>query len=100
MTVDQLDHELGSARPTLPPQHPATSAAWHHNNGLALPDHLHTKHGPITQGARSTVKATPAEPAGAPQTDPQPPLALSTDIPMGDAEDILDWEQDLSPEHP
>jgi hypothetical protein len=100
VTVNQLDHELASARPTSPPHDPAASVAWHHNNGLALPDHLHTEHGPTTQGARSTIETMPTKPAGAPQTDPWPPLALYTDIPMGDAEDILNWELDPSPEDP
>jgi hypothetical protein len=90
--ADQLDCELASARPPSPPQDPATSAAWHCNNGLAVPDHLTTEPGPTTQGARSTVEVTPAEPAGAPQMDPWPLPAPYTDVLMADAEDILDWE--------
>jgi hypothetical protein len=45
-----------------PPQDPAMSAAWHHNNGLALPDHLQTKSSPTTQGTGPAVKTTPAKP--------------------------------------
>jgi hypothetical protein len=100
VTANQLDCELASARPPLAPQDSAMSAAWHHNNGLALPDHLHTESGPTTQGAGSTVKATPTEPAGAPQMETRPPPTPYTDIPMGNAEDILDWEPDQSPDHP
>jgi hypothetical protein len=92
--ADQLD--LASARPLSPPQDPAASAAWHHNNGLALPNHFHTEPGPTTQGARSTVEATPAKPAGTPQMDPWHPPAPYTDVPMGAAKDILNWGPDLS----
>jgi hypothetical protein len=98
--ADQLNRELASARPPSPPQDPAMSVAWHHNNGLALPDHLHAKSGPTPQGTGATVKATPAKPAGTPQTDPQPPPAPYTDVWMEDTEDILDWEPDQSPDHP
>jgi hypothetical protein len=55
--------------------------------------------GATTEGAGSTVEAMPVEPVGTPQTDPRPPPALYTDVPMGDAEDILDWELDQSPDH-
>jgi hypothetical protein len=68
--------------------------AWHLKNGLALPDHLQTESGSTPQGARPTIENTPAKPAGAPQTDPQALPAPYTDIPMGDAKDILDWEPD------
>jgi hypothetical protein len=100
ITADQLNRKLESARPPSPPQDPTTSVALHHNNGLAQPDHLNTEPGPTTQGARSTVEAMPTEPAGAPQTDHWPLLAPYIDVPMGDNEDILDWEPDPSPVHP
>jgi hypothetical protein len=98
--ADQLDHELASARPPSPPQDPAASAARHRNNGLAQPDHLTTEPSPTTQGARSTVKAMPAEPAGTPQMDPWPLPAPYTDVPMADTEDILNSERDPSPGPP
>jgi hypothetical protein len=40
VTADQLDCELADARPPSPPPDPATAAAWHQDNGLAVPDHL------------------------------------------------------------
>jgi hypothetical protein len=46
VTSDQLDHELAAARPPSPPPDPAASAAWHQDNGLAMPDHLTTEPGP------------------------------------------------------
>jgi hypothetical protein len=100
VTATQLDCELASARPPLPPQDPATSVAWHQNNVLALPDHLQSESGPTTQGTRVAVKATPAKPVGVPQADPRDPPAPYTDVQMGDTEDILDWEPEPSPGHP
>jgi hypothetical protein len=98
--ADQLDCKPASARPPLPPQDPAASAAWHRNNGLALPDHLQTKAGQTPQGTGLDIDATPTEPTGTHQADPQTPPALYTNIPMGDIEDTLDWELDPSLGHP
>jgi hypothetical protein len=84
--ADQLDLELAAARPPSPPPDPAASAAWHQDNGLAVPDHLTTAPSLPAQEARPSVKATPANLAGAPSPDPRPPPAPYTDIPMEDAE--------------
>jgi hypothetical protein len=66
VTAMQLDRKLASAQHPSPPQDPAALAVWHHNNGLALPDHLQTESGPTPQGTRPAVKPTPANTAGAP----------------------------------
>jgi hypothetical protein len=92
VTADQLDRELASAGPPSPPPDPAASAAWHHDNGLAQPDHLTTEPGLTVQEAGPSIEATPADPAGIPQPDPQPPPAPYTDVPMEDIEDIVNWE--------
>jgi hypothetical protein len=73
--------------------------AWHHKNGLAFPDHLQTEYSSTPQGAGLAVENTPAKHVGTPQVDPQAPPALYTDVPMGDAEDILDWEPYLLSDH-
>jgi hypothetical protein len=86
VTTDQLDRELAAARPQSPPHDPAASAAWHQDNGLALPDHL---------SAAPHPAATPAELAGAPQPDPRPPPGPYTDVTMGDAEEIVDYDLEL-----
>jgi hypothetical protein len=99
VTAAQLNQELASAQPPSPPQDPAASVVWHHDNGLAFPDHLQTESGPTTQGTGPAIEAMPVEPAGAPQADPWAPLAPYTDITIGDAEDILNWEPDPSPDH-
>jgi hypothetical protein len=91
VTIDQLDRELASTRPQSPPSDPAMSAAWHHNNGLAVPDHLTTEPGLTTQEAGSLAEATPTKPAGIPQPDPRPPLGPYTDVPMEDVKNIDDW---------
>jgi hypothetical protein len=92
VTAEQLDRELAAARPPSPPQDPAASAAWHQDNGLAMPDHLTTESGLTTQGAGPSLETAPAELAGTSQPDPQPPPALYIDVPMADAEDIVDYE--------
>jgi hypothetical protein len=92
--ANQLDRELATARPPSPPPDPATSAAWHQDNGLAQPDHLTAEPGPSTQGADPSREAAPAELAGTSQPDPRPPPAPYTDVPMADVEDIVDYELD------
>jgi hypothetical protein len=73
VTAAQLNRELASTRPPL------------------LNRELASTRPPLPpQGTRSVIKATPAEHAGAPQAEPGDPPAPYTDIPMGDAEDILD----------
>jgi hypothetical protein len=91
VTVDQLDRELAAAQPPSPLPDPATSAAWHQDNGLAMPDHLSTEPGLTVQEAGPSTEAVPAELAGTPQPDPRPPLAPYTDVPMEDAENPDDW---------
>jgi hypothetical protein len=91
VTADQLDHELAAAQPPSPPPDPATSAAWHQDNGLAMPDHLSTEPHTTVQEAGPSTKATPTEPAGTPQPDPQPPPAPHTNVPMEDVEEIDEW---------
>jgi hypothetical protein len=92
-----LDQELAAARPPSLPPDPAASAAWHQDNGLAVPDHLPTGPGLHVQEAGPLTEAAPAELAGTPQPDPRPPPAPYTDIPMAnaennaDAENIDDW---------
>ena len=94
ITADQLDRELAANRqPSLPPD-PAASAAWHQDNGLAVPDHLIVEPGPSTQGAGPSTEAAPADLAGTLQLDPRPPPAPYVDVPMGDGEDIVDYEPD------
>jgi hypothetical protein len=51
VTAEQLDRELAAARPPSPPPDPAASAAWHQNNGLAVPNHLATEPG-LTHNTR------------------------------------------------
>jgi hypothetical protein len=92
VTADQLDRKLASAQPPSPPPDPATSVAWHHDNGQAQPDNLTTKPSLTTHEAGSLVEAMPAEPAGTPQPDPRPPPAPYTDVQMRNIEDIVDWE--------
>jgi hypothetical protein len=96
VTTNQLDCELASARPPSPPPYPAASAAWHHDNGLAQPDHLTTQPSLTTQEAESIAEATAAEPAGTPQPDPQPPPAPYINVQMWNVEDIVDWELPLA----
>jgi len=94
MTAAQLDLELAANRqPSLPPD-PAASAAWHQDNGLALPDHLSVEPGPSIQGAGPSNEAAPADLAGTLQPDPRPPPDPYLDVPMGDGEDIVDYEPD------
>jgi hypothetical protein len=50
VTAEQLDRELAAARPPSPPQDPAASAAWHQDNGLAMPEDLTTEPGLTTWG--------------------------------------------------
>jgi hypothetical protein len=92
VTAEQLNRELAAARPPSPPLDPAASAAWHQDNGLAMPDHLTTASGLTTQGAGPSTETAPAELAGTSQPDPRPPPAPYTDIPMADIEDIVDYE--------
>ena len=94
VSIDQLDRELAAAQPPSPPPDPAASAAWHQDNGLALPDHLTTEPGLTTQEAGPSTETAPAEPAGTPQPDPRPQPAPYTDIPMADVEDIVDYEHE------
>jgi hypothetical protein len=91
VTADQLDRELAAARPPSPPPDPAASAEWHQDNGLAQPYHLTTESGLTTQEAGPSTEAVPAELAGTPQPDPRPPPEPYTDVPMADAEDIVNW---------
>jgi hypothetical protein len=70
VTVNQLDRELAAARPPSTPPDPATSAAWHQDNCLAVPDHLTTEHGLTTQEAGPSTETAPAELAGTPHPDP------------------------------
>jgi hypothetical protein len=92
--ADQLDRELAATRQPSPFTDPAASAAWHQDNGLAVPDHLTAEPGLSTQGAGTSSKAAPAELAGTSQPDPRPPPAPYTDVPMADVEDIVDYELD------
>jgi hypothetical protein len=85
VTANQLNRELSDARPQSPPPDPATSVAWHQDNGLAVPDHLVTEPGLTTQEARPSTEAAPTELAGTPQLDPWPPPAPYTDVPIEDA---------------
>jgi hypothetical protein len=94
ITDDQLDRKLAAARQPSPPPDPAASAAWHKDNGLAVPDHLTAEPGPSTQRAGSSNKAAPAKLAGTPQPDPWPPPAPYINVPMADGEDIVDYELD------
>jgi hypothetical protein len=94
VTADQLDHKLAAAQPPSPPPDPAASAAWHQDNGLAVPDHLTAEPGPSTQGAGPPRNAAPAELVGTSQPDPRPSPAPYTDVPMADVEDIVDYEID------
>jgi hypothetical protein len=93
ISVDQLDRELAATQPPSPPPDPAASAAWHQDNGLAMPDHLNTEAGPSTQGAGLSTEAAPAKLAGTPQPDPRPQPELYTDVPMEGVEEIVDYEQ-------
>ena len=72
---------------------------WHHNNGLAFPDHLQTESGVTTQGTGPSVEITPAQLVGTPQADPWALPAPYTDVPMGDVEDIIDWKPDPTSDH-
>jgi hypothetical protein len=96
VTANQLDRELASARPPSPPPDPAVSAAWHHDNGLDVPENLTPEPDLTGQEARPSIKMKPANIADIPQPDPQPPPALYTDVPMEDVKNIDDWEPDLS----
>jgi hypothetical protein len=91
ITINQLDRELTDARPPSPPPDPAADVAWHQDNGLAVPDHLTTKSGLNTQEAGPSTEAAPAKLTGTHQPDTRPPPEPCTDIPMADAEDIVDW---------
>jgi hypothetical protein len=91
VTADQLDCGLAKARPPSPPPDPAMSAAWHHDNGLPVPDHLTVEPGLIVQEARPSIKVTPADLAGIPQLDPRPPPVPYTNVPMEDVENIDEW---------
>jgi hypothetical protein len=92
VTAEQLNRGLAATQPPSPPPGPAASVAWHQDNGLAMPDHLTTEPGLTTQGAGPSLKTGPAELAGTSQPDPRPPLAPYIDVPMADAEDIVDYE--------
>jgi hypothetical protein len=92
--ADQRDRELAAARQPSPPTDPAASAAWHQDNGLAMPDHLTAEPGPSTRGAGLSSEAAAAELAGTSQPDPRPPPAPYIDVPMADVEDIVDYELD------
>jgi hypothetical protein len=92
VTADQLNRKLADARPPSPPPDPATSAAWHQDNGLAIPDDLTTEPGLTAQETRPSIEAMPTESAGISQPDPRPPPAPYTDVPMKDIENIDDWE--------
>jgi hypothetical protein len=92
VTADQLNRELADDRLPSPPPDPAASAAWHQDNGLAVPDHLTTEPGLTTQGASPSIETAPAELAGTSQPDPWPPAAPYTNLPMADVEDIVDYE--------
>ena len=92
ISAAQLDRELAAARPPSTPPDPAAAAAWHLDNGLALPDHLETEAGPNTRGTGSSTEVAPAELAGASQPETRPPPAPYTDVPMADVEEILDYE--------
>jgi hypothetical protein len=94
ITANQLDRELATARSLSPPPDPAASAAWHQDNGLAVPDHLVTEPGLTAQEAGPSTRTAPAELAGPSQLDPRPPPAPYTDVPMEDIEDIVDYELD------
>jgi hypothetical protein len=91
VTANQLNRELASAQTPSPPPDPATSVAWNHDNGLAVPDHLTPEPGLTVQEARPSVEATPADPADIPQPDPWPLPAPYTDVPMEDIENIDKW---------
>jgi hypothetical protein len=54
VTADQLDRKLASVQPSSPPPDLAMSVAWHHDNGLAVPDHLTVEHGLTVQDAGHT----------------------------------------------
>jgi hypothetical protein len=92
ISIAQLDRELAAARPPSPSPDPAASAAWHQDNGLAMPDHLDTEAGPSTQGAGPSSEVAPAELADASQPETRPPPAPYTDVPMADVEETLDYE--------
>ena len=92
VSIDQLDRELAAARPPSPPPDPAASAAWHQDNGLAVPDHLATEPGITTHGAGSPLGAVPAELAGPSHPDPRPLPDPYTDVHMGDVEEIVSYE--------
>jgi hypothetical protein len=94
VTATQLDYMLANAWPPSPPQDPAASAAWHHKNGLALPDHLQTNSSSTSQGDGPAAENMPAKPADTPHMNPQALPSPYIDVPMGDTEDILDWEPD------
>ena len=94
ITADQLDRELAADRPPSPSPDPAASAAWHHDNDLAVPDHLPADPGLTTQEAGPSTGPAPAEPAGTTQPDPRPPPAPYVDVPMAGDEDIVDYELD------
>jgi hypothetical protein len=87
----ELNRELSNARPQSPPPDPAASAAWHHDNGLVVPDHLLTEPGLTVQKAGPSTEAASAKLAGTPHPDPQPSPAPYTDIPMEDAKNPDDW---------
>jgi hypothetical protein len=94
VSIDQLDRELAAAQPPSPPPDPAASAAWHQDNGLAVPDHLTTEPGLTTQEAGPSTETVPTELAGTHQQDPRSPPAPYTDVPMADVEEIVDYEFD------
>jgi hypothetical protein len=58
--------KLASAQPPYPPQHPATSAPWHHKNDLALPDHLQTESCSTPQQVGLAGKNMPTKAIGTP----------------------------------
>jgi hypothetical protein len=92
VTADQLNRELAADQPPSPPPDPATSAAWHQDNGLAVPDHLTAEPGLTTQEASPSTESAPTKLAGTPHPDPRPTPAPYTDIPMEDVEEVVDYE--------
>jgi hypothetical protein len=92
ITANQLDRELAVDQSPSPPPDPAASAAWHQDNGLAVPDHLTTEPGLTTQEAGPSTEVAPTELVGTPLPDPWPPPAPYIDVPMADVEDIVDYD--------
>jgi hypothetical protein len=58
VTANQHDCELVEPQPPSPPPDPAAAAAWHQDNGLAVPDHLTVEPSLTAQEAGLSIKVT------------------------------------------